>query len=595
MIVKFDGYSTFLMLSEMISSENIRDISALNKFRRSFTMIISNFKFFAELLFNLKIIEAKPGSRFKTMATDGKSIIYNPDFVNKLSEEEVIFVILHEIMHCANLHFARLGGRNAKMWNYAGDYAINIQLSDMQKDMDTKTIQVPTEILLDERFRNMSAELIYDVLYKENPPDDSEKGDGDGEGESEPIVIEPGQKVRIKSTGKTGIVREVNGDDYVIDEIEEDSQNVVEKLILKHLITLNEECKLPTIGNPQSYSRDDFVPIVKAGETQSGGKGGGEEVEVEGDPQGEQQPGGLRGGDDDDPWVEDGKGLGSGDEETEDEDGSGGSGEEGGDMKDSIIGQDIAEPGSISDKDGETVYEGNTSLDKMSKNEVKDAWKKIRIDAASNTRGTGSASFDRWIRKTTKPKVNWKAELKKFVSQIFNELNYANFNKRFMARGLYIPGLKRVDKSIFDNVIIAIDTSGSINDVTLGKFGSELESLFKKHKIKKCHIIWCDSEIKSVQTFDTHKQKFKLERLVAKGGGGTSFVPPFVWVQKNILKKGKVPAFFLYFTDAYGDAPKIGQYGVKTYAKRVLWIVTDNLDASNLKFGKKIYLDSMNM
>jgi len=595
MIFKFDGYNTFLTLNEMINAENARDITALNKFRRSFTMIISNFKFFAELLFNLKIIEGNPSGRFKTMATDGKSIIYNPNFVNKLSEEEVIFVILHEIMHCANLHFARIGGRNPRMWNEAGDYAINIQLSDMRKDLDTKVIEVPSKILLDERFRNMSAELIYDVLFKENPPQDDDEGGEGGEGGDGPMDIQPGQKVRIKSTGKTGIVREVNGDEYVIDEIEDNYQSVVEKLTF---YILNEAvCNLPTVGNPQPFSRDDFVPIVKAGESQeSEGGGGGEEIEVEGDS--EQQAGGARGDDDDDPWVEDGKGLGGqgqGGDKEEEGDGDGKGDGVGGDLDDSVIGQDVADPGSISEKDGAVVYEGNTSLDKMSKGETKEAWKKIRIDAASNARGTGSASFDRWIRKTTKPKVNWKAELKKFVSQIFNELNYANFNKRFMARGLYIPGLKRVDKSIFDNVIIAIDTSGSINDVTLGKFGSELESLFKKHKIKKCHIIWCDSEIKSVQTFDTSKQKFKLERLVAKGGGGTSFVPPFVWVQQNVLKKGKVPAFFLYFTDAYGDAPKIGQYGVKTYSKRVLWVVTDNLDASNLKFGKKIYLDSTNM
>lgn len=585
MIVKFNSFSnSYLVLNEMLNVDNARDVSALNKFRRCFTMIITNFKFFSEILFNLKIVEANPGSRFKTMATDGKSIIYNPDFVKELTEPEVIFVILHEIMHNANLHFARIQGRDPKLWNVAGDYAINIQLSDLKNDLKSNALEIPKKILLDEKYRNMSAELIYDELEKKKKENEEKNKDGGGK-----IEIYPGMKVRIKATGKTGVVREVkdNGE-YVIDEIEEDYQNIVEKFSLFKTLILEsgDICNLPTIGDPKNYKRDEFVPIIKPGQDQSEPSDGGEGEEVEYEGDFDNQPGGPRGEDDDDPWVEDGKGLGgrqSGDDGV------------GGDMDDSAIGQDIANPGSITEKDGNTVYEGNTALDKMSKGEVKEAWKKIRIDAASNARGTGSASFDRWIRKTTKPKVNWKAELKKFVTQIFNELSYAYFNKRYISRDLYLPGVKKVDKSVFDNVVIAIDTSGSINDVTLGKFGAELESLFKKNKIKKCHIIWCDSEIKSVQTFDTVKEKFKLERLVAKGGGGTSFFPPFVWIKDNILKKGKQPAFVIYFTDAYGDAPKSAQYGIKTYSKRVLWVVTDNLDASNLKFGKKIYLDSQNM
>jgi predicted metal-dependent peptidase len=84
-----------------------------------------------------------------------------------------------------------------------------------------------------------------------------------------------------------------------------------------------------------------------------------------------------------------------------------------------------------------------------------------------------------------------------------------------------------------------------------------------------------------------------LERLVPKGGGGTSFFPPFVWIRDNMLKKGKTPAFVIYFTDAYGNAPKVSQYGIGSYAQRLMWVITDNDDASNLKYGEKIYLDKL--
>lgn len=590
LINKFEDYNIYLKLDEDVTSkENVRNVKAYNKFRRCFTLILTNYKFFAALLFNLKIVEVNAGSKYKTMATDGKILLYNPDFVNKLTEAEIIFVILHELLHCANLHFGRMSGRDPNIWNQAADYAINIILDDMRKDLNSSTIKTPDNILLDEKYRNMSAEQIYDDIYEKSPPQQKQPS----QGPPPPFVVEPGQKVRIKSTGKTGIVREIKNGKYIIDEIQEEYQNVVERLLFERLFKIlnesSEGSQLPTIGDPQEYDRDEFVPIVKAGDQPQGqpGQPSSEDIEIEG----EQQKGGKRDPNDPDPWVEDGKGLGDGsggdgsEEEGEDGEGSGKG-------DDPLIGKDIAKPGTL-EGEGQVVYEGNTDLDKMGETEVKEAWKKIRIDAASQSRGTGSSSFDRWVRKTTKPKVNWKNELRKFVSQIFSQMNYGFFNKRFISNKDYLPGLKNIDKSVYDNVVIAIDTSGSINDVTLGKFGAELESLFKKFKIKKCHIIWCDSEIKSVQTFDVTKNKFKLERLVAKGGGGTSFFPPFVWIQNNIIKKGKTPAFFIYFTDAYGDAPKPSQYNIRTYQKRILWVVTDNEDASNLKFGKKIYLDKL--
>jgi len=123
---KFDTYNTYLDINEAINVDNIRDKRAWNKFRKCFTMITVNYRFFAELLFNLRVVEVHAGSKYKTMATDGKVLLYHPDFVNKLKEPEIIFVILHELMHCANMHFARGLGREAKMWNWAADYSINI-------------------------------------------------------------------------------------------------------------------------------------------------------------------------------------------------------------------------------------------------------------------------------------------------------------------------------------------------------------------------------------------------------------------------------------------------------------------------------------
>jgi predicted metal-dependent peptidase len=462
MLTKFYFYEKLLALNEIAAADEV-DKVAYNKVRRCFTQIITNYGFFAELLFQLNIIEANKNSGVDTMATDGITIAYSPEFVKKLTEPEVVFVIIHEVMHNANFHFDRQGNRDHQLWNCAADYAINIQIDDMRKDMNSTVLSAPKAILLDEKYRGLGAEDIYELLKQQQ-----KQGQGQGKGKGKPGQGQPGQ------------------------------------------------------GQP--------------GQGQPGQPGQGQDG---GTPEG-----------------------------------------------------DIRQPGSLDGK-GKEVYKGNAELgDIKDPAELAKKWADIRNNAASKNAGSGSASMDRWLRKVNKPKINWRAELKKFIKQVYDQIDYGFFNKRFIGRDMYLPGPKEADTGSYENVIIAIDTSGSISDDTLGKFASEMAKLFKQYNIKKCHIIWCDSEISSIQTFDVNAG-FDIGKLKPTGGGGTSFKPPFEWVQKNVIKKGKVPAFFIYFTDAFGEAPSIGEYGIRSYAARVLWVITENDNADNIKFGKKIYIDKL--
>jgi predicted metal-dependent peptidase len=470
MFTKFDNYEILLAVNEIVAAQTV-DKKALGKIRRCFTQIISNYGFFSDLLFQLKIIEAAPGSGVDTMATDGICIAYSPNFVNQLTEQENIFVLIHEIMHNANFHFARMSGRDPQLWNVAADYAINLQIDDMKKELKHEHIMSPPSgILLDEQYRGMNAEMIYDLLVKNQKPNK--------QGQGQPGQGKPGQ-------GKPGQGQ-------------------------------------PGQGQP--------------GQGQPGqGKAGGT-------PEG-----------------------------------------------------DIRKPGSLTDK-GTTIYQGNDQIsDAKNVDELEKAWEKARSNASAKNAGTGSASLDRWIRKVNKPKINWRAELRKFVAQIYDQLDYAYSNKRYIWQDMHLPGPKNADKSTYQNVIIAIDTSGSINDDTLAKFGAEILKLFKTYNVNKCYVIWCDSDIPvdGVQLFDVADKSFKLDKLKPKGGGGTSFKPPFKWIQTNILKKGKIPAFVIYFTDAFGDAPSPSEYSIKSYQNRVLWVITDNDQASHIKFGKKLFIDKM--
>jgi predicted metal-dependent peptidase len=60
-----------------------------------------------------------------TMATDGAHVYYHPQFVADHDDDEVLFVVCHEVMHVALVHMFRLRGLDPHMANVAADYAIN--------------------------------------------------------------------------------------------------------------------------------------------------------------------------------------------------------------------------------------------------------------------------------------------------------------------------------------------------------------------------------------------------------------------------------------------------------------------------------------
>ena len=78
----------------------------------------------ASMLLHLDLVEVS-ADQCSTMATDGKRIIYNPQFVLDIEEIEVQSVLVHEALHVVWEHPLRRGKRHHKVWNIACDYAIN--------------------------------------------------------------------------------------------------------------------------------------------------------------------------------------------------------------------------------------------------------------------------------------------------------------------------------------------------------------------------------------------------------------------------------------------------------------------------------------
>ena len=74
-----------------------------------------------------------------TAATDGKKIIFGPVFLEEISDRELDFVMMHEVLHVVLQHFLRQGKRDGERFNIACDIVVNSNILFSQ-NMDARAI-----------------------------------------------------------------------------------------------------------------------------------------------------------------------------------------------------------------------------------------------------------------------------------------------------------------------------------------------------------------------------------------------------------------------------------------------------------------------
>jgi predicted metal-dependent peptidase len=159
------------------------ETSASLRIQKARTALVLDHPFFGSLLFRLK---DRPSFAVKTMATDGVSFLWNPEFVETLNAATLAGTLAHEVMHPALHHHLRRSGRDPKRWNIACDYAINPLLIDAG-------LKLPEGVLVENRFRGMSAEQIYNLLESEaDSGEDDNREDQSGAGGSGTTSADPG-------------------------------------------------------------------------------------------------------------------------------------------------------------------------------------------------------------------------------------------------------------------------------------------------------------------------------------------------------------------------------------------------------------------
>jgi predicted metal-dependent peptidase len=219
-----------------------------------------------------------------------------------------------------------------------------------------------------------------------------------------------------------------------------------------------------------------------------------------------------------------------------------------GDLTINIPGQqprmgDVVQPkGSGEDKDAQGNGGGDTDQ------EQENDWRVAANQAAqaARTRGKLPSNLEQFITEMNKPKVDWKALLRKYIQDhAKNDYSWRQPSPRYTGMGLYLPKLYSEE---LGPMAVAQDTSGSMwSKEDLTTCASELRSIIEDCKPQYTDLYYCDAAVAGSQRFE-RGEPFEFR---PKGGGGTDFRPVF----DEIAKQAEQPLCLIYFTDLQGTFP----------------------------------------
>ena len=192
------------------------------------------------------------------------------------------------------------------------------------------------------------------------------------------------------------------------------------------------------------------------------------------------------------------------------------------------------------------------------------SWKVAMTQAAQQAKACGNLPADlaRLVDSIVHPKLNPYEILRQFLEMSArNDYAWTPPNRRYLAQGFYLPSLRSEE---LPEIVIAVDTSGSVSEDDLAQFAAEISGILEAYDTK-ITVLYCDHALNGEPQIFT-REDLPLT-LQARGGGGTDFRPPFRWIQNQEL----TPACLIYLTDlccsAYPCDPgfpvlwaKIGQW-----------------------------------
>lgn len=202
------------------------------------------------------------------------------------------------------------------------------------------------------------------------------------------------------------------------------------------------------------------------------------------------------------------------------------------------IWKDLQEPG-----EGEKDGDGN----KYDPKELEQEWREAVTAAIrhAQSRGRLPSGMEEYIDECLFPKVPWQDLLLHWLQTTkgCNDYTAYPFNRRHIYREIYLPSLQgeRIE------VILGMDTSGSIGTEDLVRYFSELRGICNVFNDFTIHFIECDADVHNYTIIESDSDVPRI----AVGRGGTDFRPFFKKVEELQLEHLPI----VYFTDLDGYFP----------------------------------------
>lgn len=229
--------------------------------------------------------------------------------------------------------------------------------------------------------------------------------------------------------------------------------------------------------------------------------------------------------------------------------------------------------------DGVTVVldeHGFDEAEALDDNEVKKV--KEQIDQALRQgeilRGKMAGNQIRGVTDFLKPKVDWRRELRQFVNSICKSKDKSSWRKphrRYVSQDIYMPSM--IGESVGD-IVIGVDTSGSIGQEEINLFLSEIVSICEDVTPKSVVLVYWDHEVAGVEQYKEGEYQRLKATTKPRGGGGTHVGCLNEYIRSEKLK----PETTIVFTDGYVENDWGGVWTCPT-----LWVVTSDLTSPHGK------------
>lgn len=209
---------------------------------------------------------------------------------------------------------------------------------------------------------------------------------------------------------------------------------------------------------------------------------------------------------------------------------------------------------------------------------VRRKWEKIRSYASQNhhglsqSAGTAKGMEEEEITVPHKSRYDYRSFLKRFAfpreeveldTESFDYISYT-YGMEYYGNLPFIEPLEYKEGNKLEELVIAIDTSGSCSVETVQQFLAETYSIFQEKenffKKMKVFLIQCDCCIQDVAVIHSKEEWDEYSKNVKiHGRAGTDFRPVFRYIEE--LKKQKELRnlkALIYFTDGDGIYPTSG-------------------------------------